>query len=381
MRKVCVCTGTRSEYGLLKPLMLEIKKSKRLKLQVVASGMHFLQRFGSSVKEIEKDGFKIDARLPTFFDRDSGEAMAKSIGRGIGAFSTCFEKRRPDIVVLLGDRMEAFSAAVAAACMNIPIAHLHGGDFASGGLDEIFRFNVSKFANIHFAATEKSAARIKKMGEPGWRIHIVGAPGLDSIYAKRFPGKREICKSLCLDGKKPIVLVVQHSITTEPGKAAPQIRQTMEALKELEEQAVVIYPNSDPGGRKMIKVIEQYRKLPFIKIFKNLKHETFLGLMNCASAIVGNSSSGIIETPSFGLPVVNIGTRQKGRERSTNVIDVGYSKGKIGNAVKKALFDKKFVGLVKKCKSPYGKGNASRKIVKVLEAARINKRLLQKKIV
>ncbi len=381
MKKVCVLTGTRSDYGLLKPLLAEISGSTRLKLQMVVTGMHLLNRFGNSAEDVEKDGFVADAKLPVFFDRDSGEAMAKSIGKAITDFSNCFERIRPDIIVLLGDRMEAFAGAVAASCMNIPIAHLHGGDFAGGGLDEIFRPSITKFANIHFPATKKSAERIEKSGEQSWRIHVVGAPGIDSICAGNFPSRRETCKKFGLDEKMPIVLVVQHSVTTEPKNAAAQVKETMEAVKELGQQAVVIYPNSDAGGRQIIEVIERYRALPFIKIFKNLDHESFLGLMNCAGVMVGNSSSGIIESPSFGLPVVNIGTRQKGRERSANIIDVGHSKEEIKDAVEKALFDKRFIAYCRKCKSPYGDGNASKRIVRVLESVEISPALLQKRVI
>ncbi len=380
-RKVCVLTGTRGGYGVLKPLMLEIRKSKLLQLQVVASAMHLLKRFGYTVSEIERDGIKIDAKLNIAFDYDSGEAMAKSIAKGINSFTACFKRLKPAVVVILGDRMEAFAASVAAACLNIPIGHLHGGDSAGAGVDEVFRYNVSKFANIHFAATKKSAARLKAAGEQPWRIHVVGAPGLDSVCAAGYPKKRDVCNRLGLDSSKPIILAAQHSVTTEPNDAARQIGETMEALRQLGEQAIVVYPNCDAGGRRMIKVIERYRKVPFIKLFKNIEHNLFVGLLHCAGAMVGNSSCGIVETPSVGLPTVNIGTRQLGRERSTNVIDVPHDSQKIKKAIRKALYDKRFIARARNCKSPYGNGTAGKKIVKILEGIKIDARLLQKKTI
>ncbi len=381
MKKVCVCTGTRAEYGLQKPVMLDIKKSKKLKLQLVVSGMHLLPRFGNSIEQIEKDGFKADEKLDIFVDNDSGLAAAQSIGNGLKTFAEAFDRLKPDVVMLLGDRMETFAAAVAASAMNIPIAHIHGGDTAQGGLDEIFRHCISKFSHLHLAATEKSASKIGKIGEEKWRIHVVGAPGLDDIKEKRFTAKKELCKKLELDCGKPVLLVLQHSVSTQPENAGRQIAETMKAVKELGMQTVVIYPNSDQGGRAIIEEIEKNKKLPFIKVFKNLGRQDFLGMMNLASAMVGNSSAAIIESALFRLPVVNVGERQKGRERSDNVLDAGYKSDEIAEAIKKALKDKDFLEKVEKSQSPYGQGRTGRKIVEILERLKIDERLLQKRMV
>lgn len=380
IKKVCVCTGTRAEYGLLKQVMREIMDSKKLELQLVVSGMHLLPRFGNTIKTIKKDGFEISARPKIFVGRDSEEATAQAIGNGIKEFSKVFKRLKPDIVIVLGDRTETFATAVAASTMNIPIAHIHGGDFAQGGLDEVFRFCISKLAHIHFAATKKSATRLKKMGEEKWRIHIVGAPGLDSIISKKFWEKERLCKKLAISPSKPIIIVLQHSISTQPENAGKQMAETMRAIKQIGIQTIVIYPNNDAGGRKIIKEIERNAKLPFIKTFKNLDREIFLGLMACSNVMVGNSSSGIIEAPIFRLPVVNIGPRQKGRERSDKVIDVGYNSLEIKRAIKKALCGKAFASHPQKSKSLYGKGNASKRIVKALERLKTNTRLLQKKM-
>jgi UDP-hydrolysing UDP-N-acetyl-D-glucosamine 2-epimerase len=218
------------------------------------------------------------------------------------------------------------------------------------------------------------------MGEEPWRIHVVGAPGLDPIQNGKVTELKEIAAKYRLDSSKPVLLVLQHSIVTEAEDAASQIRQTLEAIKELKFQTVLIYPNADAGSRRMIKVIKEYEKCQFLRTFKSISHEDYLGLMRLAGVMVGNSSSGIIEAPSFGLPVVNIGTRQIGRQRAENVIDVGYDRDEIAKAVKKALFDQEFREKVKHCKNPYGDGKAGKRIVKVLSEIELGKKLLEKRM-
>ena len=372
-------TGTRAEYGILRPVLRAIKASPQLDLALIATGMHLSKEFGSTVKEIEKDGFKIDAKVEMLHTEDTGAAMAKSIGKCAGGMTDALEQIKPDILLLLGDRAEMLAAAVAASYMEIPVAHLHGGE-VSGSVDDSVRHAITKLAHIHFPATEKSAKRIIKMGEDPSRIFVVGAPSLDTILNERLPKQAELAKKYGLDLSKPILLVLQHSVVTEADEAAGQIKKTLDAIAELKYQTILIYPNADAGGRRMIKAIKKYEKYPFIKSFKSIPYTDYLGLMRTVSVMVGNSSSGIIEAPSFHLPVVNIGTRQKGRERSTNVIDVGYNRGEIIKAVKKALYDRKFRAKVKKCKNPYGDGKASQRIVKVLSKIEITPKLLQKKI-
>ncbi len=281
---------------------------------------------------------------------------------------------------MLGDRIEALSGAIASGYMNIPIAHIHGGDSARAGLDESVRHAITKFAHIHFPATKKSAERIVQLGENQSRITVVGAPGLDTILNMKYLSKGEVQKKFQLTLKEPFILVVQHSVTTEPDEAEQQIIETLEALKELKQQTVIIYPNSDAGGRRIIKQIQKNESLPFITSYKNLPHLDFLSLMNYAEVMVGNSSSGIIETPSFKLPFVNIGIRQEGRERSINVINVQHDRKMIIKAINKALFDKEFRDEVDKSENPYGDGKASEKIIKVLKEIKLDKKLLQKKI-
>jgi len=379
MKRIAVITGTRADYGILKSVLKEIEASPKLELSLVAVGMHLSTEFGYTIKEIEKDGFQIDAKIDALHREDTRAAMARSIGRSVIGITDSLERKGPDVLLLLGDRSEMLAGAIAATYMSIPIAHIHGGDI-SGNVDEPVRHAITKLAHIHFAATKESAERIIKMGEEPWRVHVVGAPGLDLALNTKLPEPREIAKKYRLDLSKPILLVVQHSVVTEMQNAASQIRETLESIVELGYQTVLIYPNADAGGRRMIKVIKEYEKYPFIKTFKSIPHEEYLGLIRLASVMVGNSSSGIIEAPSFKLPVVNIGTRQIGRQRAENIVDVGYSKRDIKKAIQKALFDEKFKGKVKNCKNLYGDGQAGIRIATILSELRISRRLLEKRM-
>lgn len=373
-------TGTRAEYGILKPVLKAINENPRLDLALVVTGMHLSKEFGYTIKEIRKDGFKIDAKVEMLHAEDTGAAMAKSIGKCIKKLTEALKWIKPDFLVLLGDRAEMLAGAVAASYMGIPIAHLHGGE-VSGSVDDSVRHAITKLAHVHFPATRGSANRIIKMGEDPSRVFIVGAPALDTILNERLPKQTKLSKKYGLDLSKPILLVLQHPVVTEADEATDQMKETLDAIVELKHQTIIIYPNADAGGRRMIKVIKKYERYPFIKSFKSISCSDYLGLMKAASVMVGNSSSGIIEAPSFHLPVVNIGTRQKGRERSTNVIDVRHNKREIAKAIKKALYDKRFRANVKKCRNPYGDGKAGTRIAEALSKIKITPKLTQKRTV
>ncbi|KAB2946576.1 MAG: UDP-N-acetylglucosamine 2-epimerase [Candidatus Methanoperedens nitroreducens] len=380
-RKIVVITGTRAEYGLLHPVMKAIENNPKLELSVIATGMHLSREHGYTINEINKDGFKIDASIDMLLGNDTGAAMAKSLGIGIVGITQALEQIKPDIVLILGDRGEPFAGAIAATHMNIPVAHIHGGESTTGGcIDESIRHSITKFAHIHFPATKESGDRIKKLGEEMWRIHIVGAPGLDTILnAELIPGE-QLIKNFSLTGDNPFLLVIQHPVTTQPENAADEMRITLNALMELKIQTILIYPNSDAGGRSMIEVIKEFEHLSFLHTFKSLPHIEYLSLMKIASVLVGNSSSGIIEAASFHLPVVNIGIRQDGRQCGCNVLNVAHDKSKIIEAIHTALHDKTFKQKVKQCTNPYGDGKAALRIAEVLAELEINKALLQKKI-
>lgn len=380
-RKITVITGTRAEYGLLYPVMRAIQNQPELDLSIIATGMHLSPEHGYTITEIENDGFKVDVAVDMLICNDTGASMAKSLGIGLISITQALEQLRPDIVLVLGDRDEPFAGVIAASHMNIPVAHIHGGDSTSGGcIDESIRHSITKFAHIHFPATEESAARIEKLGEETWRINTVGAPGLDMILNTELFPKEQLIERYSLNTNEPLLLVVQHPVTTQPENAANEMRTTLEALAELGIQTILVYPNSDAGGRSMIEVIKEYEYLPFLRTFKSLPHIDYLSLLNITNTLVGNSSSGIIEAPSFHLPVVNIGIRQEGRQRSDNVIDVASDKEKIIEAINTALHDEAFKQKAKEYVNPYGDGKAGLKITEVLAGIEINQKLLQKQI-
>ncbi len=380
IKKIAIVTGSRAEYGILSPLMKGINAHSQFHLLTIVVGMHLSSEFGNTVEEIERDSFKIDAKISSINRDDTHSGMARYIGRVIIKAVDIFEDLRPDMIILLGDRADILATTIAASYMNLLIAHIHGGDITKGGLDEPARHAITKFAHIHFPATEKSAKRIIKMGEEPWRVFVVGALGLDSILkGNELLSSEDISKKYGLNLSKPILLVLQHPITTETNYAPTQMEETLKALVELQHQTILIYPNADPGGKKMIAVIKRY-EYPFIKKFKSLPHIDYLSLMGIANVMVGNSSSGIIEAPSFKLPVVNIGIRQKGRERSTNVIDVPHNKEAIKKAIEIALYDKRFIESLKDSTSPYGDGHATERIIEVLNTIKIDRNLLQKQI-
>lgn len=379
MRKVAVITGTRADYGILYPVLKAIDSSENLKLQLIVCGMHLCPDFGMTIKEIEKDGFEISDKFETVFSSDTGSSMAKTVGLSIMYAAQSFERLKPDIVLVLGDRGEMLAAAIAACYMNIPVAHIHGGE-VSGTVDESIRHAITKLSHIHFPATEDSRNRIIKMGEEEENVFVVGAPGLDVIKSTKYMSREEFLNKFGLKDDK-IILMTQHPVTTEIDDVDFQIRATLDAIVSIGKQTVITYPNSDSGGRIIIRRIEEYRqKYSFIKVYKNLSQYDYLNLLNNADVMVGNSSSGIIEAASFKLPVVNIGTRQNGRLRGINVMDAAYSRKEIINAINKSLYDDNYIKNLDKCINPYGDGNASGRIVKILDDIKIDRNLIQKKI-
>ncbi|MBD3353927.1 MAG: UDP-N-acetylglucosamine 2-epimerase (hydrolyzing), partial [Candidatus Lokiarchaeota archaeon] len=266
------------------------------------------------------------------------------------------------------------------AYMNILIAHIHGGDVTRGGLDESARHAITKFSHIHFPVTQRSAERIIKLGEDPWRITVVGSPSIDTIKNIKLLTKKEIEARFKISLKQPLILMIQHSISTEPEKARSQILETIKALKRIKINTIIIYPNSDSGSRTIIRELKKIQNLPFIQLYKSLDHRVYLSLLKNANVLIGNSSSGIIESSFLKTPVVNIGHRQEGRERSLNVIDVECNSIKIENAIQKTLYEKSFLKRVAECNNPYGGGNASKLIVNKLVELKIDEKWFQKKI-
>jgi UDP-N-acetylglucosamine 2-epimerase (non-hydrolysing)/GDP/UDP-N,N'-diacetylbacillosamine 2-epimerase (hydrolysing) len=381
-RKICVVTGSRAEYGLLRPVMEKIKDSDTLCLQVLVTGMHLLPEFGYTINEIRKDGFKIDAEVPVVLDGDTKKSMVTSIGVGIIGFNQALSALNPDIVLILGDRYEIFAAAIAASYSGKVVAHISGGDKSKAGYDEYTRHAITKISHIHFPSTAKSAERIKKLGEDKKYIFTVGSTSLDTILNKKFKTREQVFKQHGLNYQKRAALLIQHPLSTNPQGARREMQMTLESILELRLQCIVICPNVDPGGKQMKKVINRFaEEFPdLIRAYDSLPFEDYLNIMKNVDVMLGNSSSGIIESAAFRLPVINIGTRQEGRERSQNIIDVPYEKKKIKKAIEKALYDKDFQKKIRKCKSPFGYGRASERIVKVLSKIKIDKILFNKKI-
>lgn len=375
-RKILYITGTRADYGLMRSVLFEINNSTSLDLEIIVTGMHLMDEFGMTVNEIKEDGFHYHT-LNAIFEEDDKASMAKFVGTTICLLTDKIKDIHPDLILLLGDRGEMLAGAIVGAYLNIPTAQLHGGEITST-VDEYVRHAITKLVNIHFPATQKSAERILAMGENPENIYLVGAPGLDYILNIELRDLSEIIHNYNLDISKPIILMIQHPVTLESNYASKQISETLNAISELEYQTLIIYPNADAGGREMIKEIKKYEHLPFIQSFKNIPRKDFISLMKISSVMVGNSSSGIIEAPSFKIPVVNIGSRQKNRERAQNVIDSDYDRDEIKKAIKKALNDVKFRDELKNCQNPYGEGNTAIKIVEILKNINIDENLLNK---
>lgn len=381
-RRIAVVTGTRAEYGLLESSMREIDARADLNLVTVVTGMHLSPRHGMTVDEIEADGFTVDDRVHMQVDGDTGLTMAKSLGLGLSGLAESFGRLDPDVVLVLGDRDEAFAAGVAAAHMHVPVAHVHGGDSMDGAIiDDSIRHALTKFAHLHFPVSERSAERVEDLGEEPWRITTVGAPGLDDILAGAYTAPNVVYERYGLEPNRPLTLVIQHPVTTEAEAAGDQMRATLDALDSLDDlQVVLVYPNSDAGGQRVIDVIESHPVGERAFTTASLPRADFLGVMAAADVMVGNSSSGIIEAPSFGLPVVDVGPRQSGRQRAENVVSVPHETDAITRAVGHCLTDETFRDRAAACDNPYDYGGAGTRIVDRLAAVDIDDRLLRKRL-
>lgn len=367
-RKILFITERRADYSRLKPIMKLVQKSPKLELQLVVTGMHLLKKFGETRKVILKDGFKIDKVIPMFEenDEDDGAAMTRGMGKALIAFSEVFPKLKPDIIFSGFDIGANFAAAITGMHINTVVAHIQGGE-VSGTVDEVIRHGMTKFAHIHFAATEQSRKRIIKLGEDPNYVFNVGSPSLDTIHNIDYPSKQDMARKYKFDPEKPLIIVLQHPVTTEVNQVENQIKQTIDAVGEINKryntQALAVYSNNDAGGKKIVSLLEKSG----IKSYPHIPYEDFLRLMNIASVLVGNSSAGIHEAPSLKLPTVNIGTREQFREKGVNTVDVGYDKKQIFQAIEMCLFDKKFIKKVQNGKNPYDGGNTAEKVVKILE--------------
>lgn len=381
-RKILAVTGIRSDYDLMTPVFKEINNHPNLELEIIVTGAHLADSYGYTVQQIEQDGFKIAERIESLINSDRAASRVKGLAIQLQGMIQTIERIQPDFLLVLGDREESMTTALAGAYMNIPVAHVAGGDRVVGNVDDQVRHAVTKLAHLHFTTNEESAERIRKLGEETFRIFNTGNPGLDRIKDIPTLTRKELSERLNFDiqNDEPLLLVIQHVISTEIDYAYEQMKVTMEAIKQLKYKTIISYPNSDAGGQQMIKAINEYKDLPFIHIEKNIPRLEFINIMRQASCMVGNSSAGILEAPYLKLPVVNIGNRQKGRLHAENVNFVEHNQEKVVEAINKALFDNEYRKQVQGCRNPYGDGQASKKIAQILANISIDANLIIKEI-
>lgn len=365
MKKICVITGARSEYGLLAPLLRRLKAARGVKLQVMATGMHLAPEFGNTWREITADGFKIDAKVKFPLPDVAGTPAA--IGRAVEGIAAALAGLKPGLVVLLGDRFETFAAATAAYTLQIPVAHLHGGELTAGVFDEAFRHAVTKMSALHFTATEEYRKRVIQLGERPDTVFNVGAIGLDNIRGVELLGRQELGRQLGLKLSENLACVTFHPAMFETASPGAQLKELFKALDAMPGlQAVFTLPNADAGADGIIKAVKAYvgRNPGRAAAYASLGVKRYLSLMKLSRVVIGNSSSGIIEAPSLKVPTVNIGDRQQGRARPASVIDCPARAGEIVRAVRRALapaFAKKL-----KKPNPYGDGRTAPRILRVL---------------
>lgn len=371
-RKILFLTERRADYSRLKPIMKAVKKSRKLELQLVVTGNHLLKNFGETKKVIDADGFKINAIFPIFKPNDKDDAvhMVKAIGQALIELADVLTRLKPDIVFCGFDLGAHLAAAIAGCHLNIHVAHIQGGE-VSGTIDEILRHATTKFAHLHFAATGRSVKRIIKLGENPKYVFNVGSPSLDTIKSIKYSAKNKIFKKYGFDPRKKLIIFSQHPVTTEVDDVVDQIQNSIKALnyanKKYGAQTLAIYSNNDAGGKRIIKLLKQSG----VKIMPHIIYEDYLRLLKVADVLMGNSSTGIHEAPSFGLPTVNIGSRQQFREKGANVVDVDNKEKDIVKAIEKSLFDKKFINQVKRGKNPYDNGDTAKQVVSILETIKL----------
>lgn len=382
MRNVCVVVGSRANYSSIKSAMKAIQAHRDLRLQLVVVASALLDRYGSVVELIEADGFKADARVAMIIEGETPVTMAKSTGLGLLELPTIFDQMRPDVVITVGDRFETIATAVSAAYMNIPLAHTMGGE-VTGTIDESVRHAVTKLAHLHFPANAQAAQRIIRMGEDPGRVHVVGCPRIDLVAeiacddSQEFDGfwleHEGVGGHVAVD--QPFLLVAQHPVTTEYGQGEAQIRETLAALATLRMPTVMLWPNADAGSEDVARGIRKFRERyphEYLRFYKNFPVEVYVRLMMRCACMVGNSSAAIREGAFLGVPAVNIGTRQMGRERGSNVVDVDHDREQIIRAIERQVEHGRYPS-----EAIYGDGHAGERIADILSRCELS---IQKRI-
>lgn len=369
MRKICVVTGSRAEYGLLSGLMRAIQQDEELQLQIIATNMHLSPEFGLTYKEIEQDGFKIDKKVQMLLSGDTSNATTKSVGLATIGFADAYEDLKPDLLVVLGDRFEIIAAVTAALFFKIPVAHLHGGEITEGAYDDCIRHAITKMSHLHFTSTETYRQRVIQLGEQPNRVFYVGAIGVENIKHIPLLSKKNLEESLNFSLGKKSLLVTYHPVTLENHTAASQCQNLLDALDEFPEYKVIFtLPNSDTDGRILIQMIHEYvsKHSERCMSIPSLGLKRYLSALKYVNAVIGNSSSGIIEVPSFGIPTLNIGNRQKGRIAAESVVHCATDKQEILDGLKKCLSQKQ-QEIAQKSLNPYDKENTTKEILDIIK--------------
>ncbi len=372
-KKICVVTGSRADYGLLRPVLNEISGAPDLKLQVIATGMHLAPEFGLTFREINADGFVIDRKVEMLLSSDSPSAVTKSMGLGIICFADVLSELAPDLVLVLGDRFEIFAAVASALVACVPVAHLHGGETTEGAFDEAIRHSITKMSHLHFVAAEEYRQRVIRMGEHPDRVFKVGGLGVDNIHQLKLLGRAELEKSIGFPLGKKNLLVTFHPATLEPDSAARQMGELLAALAPLSDTTLLFtMPNADTEGRHLMGMIETFAASHSnTHVFASMGILRYLSCMQWVDGVVGNSSSGLTEAPSFRIGTVNIGDRQRGRLKAASVIDCEPERERIGAAIKQ-LYEYDFRVQLQQVINPYGDGGASQKIVATIRACSLD---------
>lgn len=372
-RTICVVTGGRAEYGLLRWVMQGIKDHPDLILQVVATGTHLSPEFGLTYKGVEADGFVIDRKIEMLTSSDTATGVTKSMGLGLIGFADALQELHPDLIVLLGDRFEIFAAAAAALIAQIPVAHLHGGELTEGAFDDALRHAITKMSHLHFVAAEEYQRRVIQLGEQPRRVHLVGALGIDNIRRLKLLDRGGLEASLGVDFGAQSLLITFHPVTLSTESSASQMGALLGALGDLDgTQLIFTFPNADTDGRILIDMVHEFvKRHPTARVFPSLGQLHYLSCLAHVDGVVGNSSSGLLEAPSLGKGTVNIGDRQRGRLRADSVIDCEPTREHIAAALQQ-LFSPEFKVRLQAVRNPHGEGGASEKVVRTLASAKLD---------
>jgi GDP/UDP-N,N'-diacetylbacillosamine 2-epimerase (hydrolysing) len=378
-RRIAVVTVGRSDYGIYFPVLQRLKSDPDVSLQLIVAAAHFDPRYGNTIQEIERDGFPIAARVPMTKHGDSEPDVAKAIGVGVQEFTAAYRDLHPEIVLVLGDRYEMFAASIAALPVRIPIAHIAGGELTFGAIDDAIRHCITKLSHVHFAATSEYARRIGQMGEQPWRVHVTGSPAIDAILALKSIPKSELETEIGFDISRSL-LITYHPPTLEQNQLEA-LENLLDVLAASEHNLLFTGLNADARNQDFMQRIERFvERTPHARLVLNLGYPKYRNIQRYVAAMIGNSSSGITEAASFHLPVVNIGSRQAGRVRAPNVIDVENSRDDIAEGIAKAV-SAEFRRSVASVQNPYGDGHAAERIVSVLKSVELGQELLVKKFV